>query len=97
MSKWKPRRTHGTVINKTRNQFAWVALAIGTASFAVFYSIISYIGGQELKDRMRRDFFEKTDEEVDRRNLMRFGLLAPRRGDSIRKLLEQEKADRSEK
>ncbi|XP_065092900.1 uncharacterized protein LOC135713665 [Ochlerotatus camptorhynchus] len=96
-TRWKPRRTQGTVINKTRNKFAWAVLAIGTTSFAVYYSIFRYLGGDELKERMRRDFFEKTDEEVDRRNLMRFSLLAPRRGDSIRQLLEEQESDRKQK
>lgn len=96
-SKWKPRRTQGTVINKTRNRFAWAVLAIGTASFGIYYSIYRYIGGEELKQRMKRDFYEQTEEEIDRRNLMRFSLIAPKRGDTIRKLLEDERIDRSEK
>lgn len=97
MSKWKPRRTQGTVINKTRNKFAWAVLAVGTATFAVYYSVIRYIGGDDLKQRMRRDFLEQSEEEIDRRNLMRFSLLAPRKGDSIRKLLEEQESDRVEK
>ncbi|XP_021695788.1 uncharacterized protein LOC110675366 [Aedes aegypti] len=96
-SKWKPRRAQGTVINNTRNKFAWAVLAIGTASFAVYYSIISYIGGSDLKQRMRKDFLEQTEEEIDRRNLMRFSLLAPRKGDTIRKLLEDQETNRTEK
>lgn len=96
-SKWKPRRTQGTVINRTRNRFAWTVLAIGSATFAVYYSIYRYIGGDELKQRMKRDFYEQTEEEIDRRNLMRFSLVAPKRGDTIRKLLEDERIDRSEK
>ncbi|XP_055623614.1 uncharacterized protein LOC129767031 [Toxorhynchites rutilus septentrionalis] len=96
-SKWKPRRTQGTVINRTRNQFAWAVLAIGTLSFAVFYSACRYIGGEKFKQRLHKDFFERTEEEVDRKALMNFSLLAPRRGDTIRKLLEEEAIDRSEK
>lgn len=96
-TRWKPRRTHGTVINKTRNKFAWAVLAIGTTTFAVFYSIVRYIGGDDLKERMRRDFLEPTDAEIDRRNLMRFSLVAPRRGDSIRQLLDEREDDRKEK
>ncbi|KAL9701878.1 hypothetical protein quinque_005319 [Culex quinquefasciatus] len=96
-SKWKPRRTQGTVISSTRNRFAWAVLAIGSATFAVYYSIYRYIGGDELKQRMKRDFYEQTEEEIDRRNLMRFSLVAPKRGDTIRKLLEEERIDRSEK
>ncbi|XP_053688613.1 uncharacterized protein LOC128737892 [Sabethes cyaneus] len=96
-SKRKPRRTQGTVINQTRNRFAWAVLGLGAASFAVYYSIISYYGGQELKERFLRDFHEKTQAEIDRSYLMRRSLLAPKRGDSIRELLEEEKIDRSEK
>uniref|UniRef100_A0A182SZW6 Uncharacterized protein n=1 Tax=Anopheles maculatus TaxID=74869 RepID=A0A182SZW6_9DIPT len=44
---------------------------------------------------MRRDFYEKTEEEIDRRNLMRFSLIAPKRGDTIRKLLEDEKEEQA--
>lgn len=50
-----------------------------------------------MKQRMKRDFYEQTEEEIDRRNLMRFSLVAPKRGDTIRKLLEDERIDRSEK
>lgn len=96
-SKWKPRRTRGTVINKARNKFAWAVLAIGSATFAVYYSIISYIGGDELKQRLRRNFLEQTEEEIDRRNLMQFSLLAPKKGDTIRKLLEDQENERTEK
>ncbi|KFB48800.1 Dyak\GE21606-PA-like protein [Anopheles sinensis] len=96
-SRWKPRRTKGTVIYKTRNQFAWAVIAAGTVFFATFYSVVSYIGGDDLKQRLRRDFFEKTEEEVDRKNLMRFSLIAPKRGDTIRKLLEEEKEDQARK
>ncbi|XP_058828495.1 uncharacterized protein LOC131688311 [Topomyia yanbarensis] len=96
-SKRKPRQTKGTVINRTRNRFAWVVLAVGTASFAVYYSILNYAGGERLQERIHKDFFEKTDEEIDRKNLMRFSLLAPHRGDTIRQLLEEEKIDRSRK
>lgn len=96
-ARWKPRRTQGTVINKTRNKFAWAVLAIGTTSFAVYYSIISYLGGDDLKERMRNDFLKQTEEEVDRKNLMKFSLLAPRRGDSIRQFLEEQESDRVQK
>ncbi|XP_049542066.1 uncharacterized protein LOC125955155 [Anopheles darlingi] len=96
-SRWKPRRAKGTVIFKTRNQFAWGVIAAGTVIFGVVYSIASYIGGEELKQRMQRDFYEKTEEEIDRRNLMRFSLVAPKRGDTIRKLLEEEKDDQARK
>uniref|UniRef100_A0A8W7P6L5 Uncharacterized protein n=1 Tax=Anopheles coluzzii TaxID=1518534 RepID=A0A8W7P6L5_ANOCL len=94
-TRWKPRRTKGTVIYKTRNQFAWAVIAAGTAIFATYYTVVSYVGGDGLKERLRRDFFEKTEEEVDRRNLMRFSLVAPKRGDTIRKLLEEEKDDQT--
>lgn len=97
VSKWKPRRTQGTTINKTRNQFAWAVLAIGAASFGIYYSIISLIGGDDLKQRIRRDFFEKTEEEIDRRNLMQSSFLATRRGDTIRKILKKQDDDRVEK
>uniref|UniRef100_A0A182LYY0 Uncharacterized protein n=1 Tax=Anopheles culicifacies TaxID=139723 RepID=A0A182LYY0_9DIPT len=96
-SGWKPRRTKGTVIYNTRNQFAWVVIAAGTAIFATFYTVASYFGGDDLKQRMRRDFYEKTEEEIDRRNLMRFSLIAPKRGDTIRKLLEDEKEEQAKK
>ncbi|XP_055606457.1 uncharacterized protein LOC129754421 [Uranotaenia lowii] len=96
-SRWKPRRVHGTVINKTRNKFAWAVIAVGSLSFGAFYSIIRYIGGEDLQQRMKRDFFTQTEEEIDRKNLMRHSLLAPKRGDSIRKILEQQKIDNSEK
>ncbi|XP_053672328.1 uncharacterized protein LOC128722677 [Anopheles nili] len=96
-SHWKPRRTKGTVIYKTRNQFAWAVVAAGTVLFATFYTVVSYFGGDDLQHRLKRDFFEKTEEEVDRKNLMRVSLIAPRRGDSIRKLLEEEKDDLTRK
>ncbi|XP_058467013.1 uncharacterized protein LOC131439924 [Malaya genurostris] len=96
-SKRKPRQTKGTVINQTRNRFAWIVLALGTTSFAVYYSVLNFFGGQQLKDRIHKDFFEPTEEEIDRKNLMRFSLLAPHRGDTIRKFLEEEKIDRSQK
>uniref|UniRef100_A0A182NHG9 Uncharacterized protein n=1 Tax=Anopheles dirus TaxID=7168 RepID=A0A182NHG9_9DIPT len=92
-SRWKPRRTKGTVIHKTRNQFAWAVIAAGTTIFAAYY----YIGGDDLKQRIRKDFYEKTEEEVDRRNLMRFSLVAPKRGETIRQLLEEERDDQARK
>uniref|UniRef100_A0A182P3P8 Uncharacterized protein n=1 Tax=Anopheles epiroticus TaxID=199890 RepID=A0A182P3P8_9DIPT len=96
-SRWKPRRAKGTVIYKTRNQFAWAVIAAGTAIFATYYTVVSYVGGDDLKKRLRRDFSEKTEEEVDRRNLMRFSLVAPKRGDTIRRLLDEEKDDQAKK
>lgn len=96
-SKWKPRRTAGTVINKTRNQFAWKVITGCTASFAVFYTILTYFGGEKLKKRFHRDFGEPTEEEIDRKNLMRYSLIAPKRGDTIRQLLEEEELDQARK
>ncbi|XP_058053323.1 uncharacterized protein LOC131205301 [Anopheles bellator] len=96
-SRWKPRRTKGTVIYKTRNSFAWATIAAGTLFFGVFYSFVSYFGGDELKQRMQRDFYEKTEEEIDRKNLFKHSLLAPKRGDTIRKLLQDEEDDRIRK
>ncbi|XP_052862460.1 uncharacterized protein LOC128269128 [Anopheles cruzii] len=96
-SRWKPRRTKGTVIYKTRNSFAWATIAAGALFFGVFYSFVSYLGGDELKQRMQRDFYEKTEEEIDRQNLFKHSLLAPKRGDTIRKLLQDEEDDRIRK